>query len=131
MIRHPNFVHSLLATLALGGAALSGTGCETHDCDSTCQRLFVDGAVDGATGCGITHPGQSSNDLIDACNSSCNAALDNPGEMGNYNPNERATGSVSVELETDIQAAAWIDCVWATSCDYLEDGYCAPVSFSQ
>lgn len=131
MQRSSSVVPSILAASAVFGLALLGAGCDAPDCSSTCQRLFVDGAVDGTTGCGITHPGQSSEDLIEACNYDCQAALDNPGEMGDYNPDERITGSTSVELVTDVQAAAWMDCVWATDCEFLNDGYCAPTSFSQ
>ncbi len=134
MHRSSNFAPSFLAVLGLSGAALLSAGCETHDCASTCQRLFSTGQVGGTTGCGITQPGQSSEDLIDACNYDCQAALDNPGELGDYNPEERVTGSLTVELKTDMQAAAWMDCVWTTDCKFLsgdDAGYCAPVSFSQ
>lgn len=125
-----SFAPSFVATLALACVAFLSAGCETHDCVSTCQRLFVDGQVGGTTACGIAHPGQSTEDLLDACSYECEGALENPGEMGKYNPDERVTGSTSVSLETDVQAAAWMDCVWATDCRYLEEGYCAPTSFS-
>jgi len=121
---------SFLAPLAFAGG-LALMGCQTHDCVSTCERLFTDGVVDGESSCNIEHAGLSQQDLLSDCQYECEAALDNPGTMGNYDPNERNTGSTSVELKTDLQAAAWMDCVWANSCEFLDEGYCAPTSFSR
>lgn len=121
---------SFFAPIALA-SGLALAGCDTHDCVGTCQRLFTDGVVDGESACNIEHAGLSQQDLQNDCVAECEDALDNPGALGTYDPNERSTGSTSVQLETDLQAAAWMDCVWKTACSRIDDGYCAPTSFSR
>lgn len=125
-------LHLLRAALTVAAAGLLGAGCDTHDCADTCGRVFEQGLVGGEQACAAEHPGQNTEEAVEACLSECEDALDNPGPMGSYNPNERASGSqASPELVTDMQAAAWMDCVWTTDCDFLREGYCAPVSFGQ
>lgn len=111
-----------LAALTLG---LLAPGCGPN-CQSTCDRLFLE----EPEGCGIEHPGKSADDERRDCITSCEDALAEAGPIPKgYDPNERQTGSQSVQLETDEQAAAWMECVDETACDYLSDGYCAPVWF--
>lgn len=112
----------LIPALALGASLLGGCA-NGPSCQTACQKLFQ------SDQCNITHPGESQQEQQNDCLLACADALDNPGPQGNYEPTERATGSESVTLETDQQAAAWMECVEATSCEYLSDGYCAPVSF--
>lgn len=110
----------LLAALLVSPFAASGCG---PNCQSTCDRLF---SVDE---CGIQRNEKSPEEVRNDCLASCDEALANPGPLGDYNPDERKSGSQTVKLETDQQAAAWMECVEETSCSYLEDGYCAPVWF--
>ncbi len=112
-----------LALCLLTAAALFTTGCGPN-CQSTCDRLY------GQTGddCGITRPGAASpTKLKNECMNVCEAALDIPGDVGNYNPDEWQGSSSSVTINNDKQAAIWMDCIAETSCDDLEKGYCAPV----
>ena len=55
------------------------------------------------------------------------AKEDEVGEKGEYNPYERQGSSSSIQLENEIQAAIWMDCVAEMSCEKIADGYCAPV----
>ena len=56
----------------------------------------------------------------------CEDALSKP-EAGNYDPNQKLPPSEKPTLETDQQAALWMECVDQTSCENLEKNYCAPI----
>jgi hypothetical protein len=109
-----------LSLLTIAGALATGCG---PNCQSTCDRLY------GTSGeaCAIARPNTSEADLKSTCMNACLGALDNPGGLDGYDPDERQGSSASVELETDKQAAVWMDCIATTSCEDLEKGYCAPV----
>lgn len=93
-------------------------------CQSTCTKLYQPGGE-----CQIERPGRTTSELYDSCMSACDDALSQPGEVGSYNPYERQNSATSATsaLKNDQRAAVWMDCIAETSCDYLEDGYCAPV----
>lgn len=115
-MRHFGLIVGLLL-LSVGAA-----GCNADlDCQSTCNKLYQ------TEECGIPSPGSTQSELIDLCNTSCNNALDVPGEVGDYNPDEYTPASANIELKNDKQAAIWMECISETSCDFLQDGYCAPV----
>jgi hypothetical protein len=109
-----------LAMLALALAPWA-TGCGP-DCQSTCQRIYGD-----APNCAKQSAGDTKDELLSQCEDHCKQALEKPGPVGNYKPEERTPSAESVVLETDKQAALWMDCVADTSCEYLKDGYCAPI----
>ena len=76
------------ALLALGSTALllflSGCG---PNCQSTCQRIYGNGVnADAIEDCAIQRPGRTQGDLIDTCMDNCENALDQPGELGTYDP---------------------------------------------
>ena len=111
--------------LVLAALPVLGLGCSGPNCQSTCDRLFQ------TTECDLESPGVSLTDERNNCLDACEYALSIPGDINDngYDPNQRTTGSRSVDLKNDEEAAAWMECVDATSCQYLSDGYCAPVSF--
>lgn len=97
------------------------------DCLSTCQRLHGDATLsDGSQQCRILRPGTQSSDMIRECVASCEGAMARAGELGGYDPTIRTPPSEASILSNDRQAAAWMDCVNATACEDLNDGYCAP-----
>lgn len=106
------------------------TGCG-ETCQSTCDHVYA------SSECGIHIPGATTDKVIGDCVRSCERALSTPGDMGTYDPHARNPG-VKIELETDQQAAAWIDCVWEIApepgyqdtCKQLDPaigGKCAPI----
>jgi hypothetical protein len=102
-------------------ALLAGCG---PDCQSSCDKIFGDQADQ----CGIVVPGQTAETMTRECVAHCEQALAENGEIGDYNPDVRATsGNDGPTLDNEKQAALWMDCVEETSCDYLNNGYCAPV----
>lgn len=120
-----------LALSIVAIATLGLTGCG-ETCQSTCTHVY-----DPAE-CGITIAGVQSNALIADCIDECEDALATPGDIGNYNPTVNSAASENIELLTDQQAAAWIDCVWDAapepgpqpSCSQLDPkngGICAPI----
>lgn len=122
----PNFLEERqVIVLALG--MLVGCG---PNCQSTCGHLF-----DGSS-CGIERPGVEPSEQTRRCINQCEDALNQPGKLDGFNPNE-PTSSQDVTLENEQQAAAWMDCVWETApdasdeqCRALErEGYCAPTAF--
>jgi len=117
------------ALLALGSTALliflSGCG---PNCQSTCQRIYGNGVnADAIEDCAIQRPGRTQSDLIDTCMDNCENALDQPGELGVYDPYTRTSSNQSVELENERQAAVWMECVNETDCERMGQGYCAPI----
>lgn len=118
-----------IAIALIAGLALTGCG---ETCQSTCVHVY------DPSECGITIAGVTAEDLIDSCVSQCERALETPGDMGNYNPSVHSPATENIELLTDQQAAAWIDCVWTVapepgpqpSCEQLDPksgGICAPI----
>jgi hypothetical protein len=110
----------VLSLAILAAAPMSGCG---PTCQSTCDHLY------GSTGddCHIERAGTTETELKNTCMEKCEAALETPGELGNYNPDERQGSSAAIVLETDKQAAVWMDCIAETACEDLTKGYCAPV----
>jgi hypothetical protein len=112
-------MYGKLITIASAIALL--TSCSTSEnCQSTCQTLYFEGE------CNIPTPGRTSDQAFDDCVSDCQYAMERVGVMGDYDPNERNTSGQSPTLENEVQAAAWMNCVEATSCELINDGYCAP-----
>ena len=111
--------------LAIGLVALQGCG---PDCQSSCDKLFGDGEGE----CNIQVPGKEGEagrvEMTRDCVSHCEQALARNGDVGDYSPNERAGANDEVSLDNEKQAALWMDCVEATSCDYLGENYCAPTT---
>ncbi len=90
-------------------------------CTGTCKRLY------DPDKCGIERPGMSQDDLIEVCEDACYQAMAVPGDLDDYDPWTQSDRSTSVQLENRTQAEEWKECVAATSCEDLTDGYCAPV----
>ena len=111
-----------LGLAALASLAVLGTGCGPT-CQATCNRLYQEADPN----CNIQSVAMDRSELLTECNNACEDALDVPGEIGDYTPHEYTPSSKSITLENDKQAALWMDCVAETSCEHLNDGYCAPV----
>jgi hypothetical protein len=115
---------SLMRSLVLCGLlAALGVGCD-QNCQSTCGRVY------DASECGVTVSGVSSNRLRDDCVEACEEALLKTGEMGTYNPYQRANPVNPPELRNERQAAEWMNCVWSSECTEIEPsegGLCAPI----
>jgi hypothetical protein len=103
-------------------AALFAGGCGP-DCQSSCDKIFGDQADQ----CGIAVPGKEASEMISECVAHCESAMKRNGDIGDYDPDERASGDDDISLENEKQAALWMDCVAETSCDNLNKNYCAPV----
>ena len=111
----------MLRVLVIAAVPLTAVGCGPT-CQSTCNRLYQESE------CGIQAVGDDSvADLTSRCMDECENALEIPGEVGDYTPDEYTPSSETVTLQNDKQAALWMDCVSETACEYLEEGYCAPV----
>ncbi len=122
----------LLVFAALAGACNpdcpGGDECAVGpSCYDSCEKLFGDG--DGQ--CNIQIPGKEGPsgraEMVSRCVAHCESAMNRAGEIGNYTPNERASGDDDISLENEQQAALWMDCVAQTSCDLLDKNYCAPI----
>jgi hypothetical protein len=111
--------------LLLFSAALAG-GCGP-DCNTSCEKIFGDSSGE----CNIQIPGKvgasGREEMISACVAHCEYAMKRNGDIGDYSPNERASGDDDISLENEKQAALWMDCVAETSCTNLDKNYCAPV----
>ena len=112
-----------VATVLVVTASVLAAGCgePPRTCQSTCRKVYA------PQECDIDTPGADWADMYDDCVDECDYALSQPGDLGGYNPDERITSGESVRLENEQQAAAWMDCVWETACQRLEEGYCAPI----
>jgi hypothetical protein len=110
----------LTLTVLSGAAVMALAGCGPN-CQNTCNKLYQ------PSECNVERPGRSADQLINTCRDTCEDALNNPGELGDYNPSQQRGSSTDYDLVTDRQAAAWMDCVAETSCDLFEKGYCPPV----
>ena len=111
-----------LALALVASIAAFATGCDTLNCQSTCNRLYQESE------CNIGSAGVTRDDLVTTCLTECEAALDVPGDVGDYAPDEYVPANESVTLENDKQAALWMECIDTTDCKLLEEGhYCAPI----
>lgn len=101
----------------------SVTGCGPS-CRSSCEQLYGSGS--GA--CNINVPDfegeEGANRLVLECEATCDSAMTNTGAVGTYDPNANTDTTVSIANEK--QAALWMDCVQATSCDNIKKGFCQP-----
>ncbi len=111
-------MRAFVATLVAAAALLGGCG---PSCQEACNKIWA------KSECDIQVPGVSQDSMYNDCVDHCENALDTPGELRGYDPEERQTDSTTVELETDKQAAVWMDCVVETACEDLTKGYCAPI----
>lgn len=115
-----------LALVSVIGLA-SGCGAQ-HDCQSSCAKIF--GSTDGQ--CNIQVAGHSDDngqsDMIKTCENYCENAMSQSGEVGDYDPNVRASGNEDVGLDNEAQAALWMDCIEETDCADIGDNYCAPTT---
>ncbi len=126
---------SSLVLCLTASVSLFIAGCG-NDCQSTCNRLYGNkpncGQSSGEKGTesyfpGLVTFGQEPEEKKRQCMNECEGAMEKPGEVGDYRPNEYTPSDVPVSLENDRQAALWMDCVADTSCENLASGYCAPV----
>ena len=102
------------------GALVAMTGCGPN-CQSTCEKLYVESE------CGVERPGRTTDELLRTCMENCESALERPGEIGSYKPYSNEGSGTSFELENEMQAALWMECVAESACDKIGDGYCSPV----
>ena len=114
-------MRSTISILSVAFLSVATGGCGGPTCQSTCNRLYQ------ADECDIQSPGSTRTELLNRCAQECEDALEHPGELNDYSPDEFTPASVSITLDNDKQAAVWMDCVAETACDYLDGGYCAPV----
>ena len=112
-----------LALLALPFVSLMAVGCGPT-CANSCAKIYGQ-LSDGS--CNRSIPGEDQESSFDRCVESCENALATPGDLNGYNPNERDLSGSVPDLETDKQAAAWMDCIDEASCQRLTDGVCAPI----
>ncbi len=117
-------------------------GCTQYNCQSTCRHVYE------PSECGILQGGRTPETSIDDCEATCLTALQQPGTLCTpdpesgveecYDPMIRYPTNNRPTLETDQQAAAWMDCVWDVApdeqsdrgCDELDPligGLCAPI----
>jgi hypothetical protein len=109
--------------LVLVAAGLSGAlvGCGP-DCQSSCEKLYSENE------CNIQVPGISRDDLVSECNTTCENALEQTGEIRNdYKPNEFTPSDKSLTIQNDREAALWMDCVEENACLKLEEGFCSGI----
>ena len=99
------------------------SACGDRNCQDSCRYVY------DPNECGVQIEGIGWEEMIDRCSERCEAALLRPGEMGSYDPTQIYPASDPPELETDKQAAAWMDCVWDNECADLDPpaGTCAPI----
>ena len=125
-----------IITPALATLLATATGCGGPDCQSTCDKIYGEkpgcGDAEGTPGeegylNGLLGPSGNRETMLRQCQDECSTALETPGEVGNYTPNEYTPSTEVVELENDKQAGLWMDCVEENSCMNLESGYCAPI----
>lgn len=99
-------------------------------CQSTCRRFYEDEQ------CNAGPAGLATEEAIGQCQDICQDALQVAGpdvEPGDrrFNPDFVAPLNQSSTLETEREAAAWMDCVWSFSDEEcpsrLDDAYCAKI----
>lgn len=104
-----------VATLAL----LSGCN---RNCQNTCSYIYDE--------CGMEVPGVTKAQSLTDCQQTCEDALKNAGTLGDYNPLGRDVSGEGRDLENEVQAAAWMDCVWEVGCEDIGlngAGLCWPI----
>ncbi len=110
----------------LGGLVLPWMISCGPDCQTTCEKLYAQGAA-----CEFTSAGDPNGEKnFTRCMETCNEAIQTPGDAGDYNPNEKTPSSQSIDLENDQQAALWMDCIEEKSCELLKTSggrFCAPI----
>jgi hypothetical protein len=116
---------TLLSFGLTAAMALFAVGCDSVDCETTCNKLYQPAEPN----CGLQSAGFQTNELLELCNSECNEALETPGEPRKaYKPAEYTpSNDDSVIFTNDEEVALWMDCVSETACDKLSDGFCAPI----
>lgn len=114
-----------LPSLALPGVAVLAASLLAcgPTCQSTCERLYQN----SPGSCHIQRPDKSESEMFNICMGYCDDALDQTGELGQYDPYQRSSSSAAITLDNESQAAVWMDCVTEQACERLETGYCAPV----
>jgi hypothetical protein len=95
-------------------------GCGPN-CQNACNKIYQ------PSECNIERAGRTPDQLINRCLDECEGALDNPGELGSYDPQNSRGSADEFDLTTDRQAAAWMDCVDATACENLQKNFCPPI----
>lgn len=90
-----------------------------EECLATCSKIYDE--------CGILRPATTTQELINYCVDECMTAMSNKGDVGSYDPYKQIPESERPELENDQQGTLWMECVNQTSCEDLEDNYCAPI----
>jgi hypothetical protein len=101
--------------------AVAVAGCDKN-CQNSCQKIF------DATECGLNPGGQSEEDWEQSCMEECEAALENAGSMGVYDPYVGDRTDQPDELTNERTAAAWMECVADVECADLERGVCHPIN---
>jgi hypothetical protein len=104
----------------LGAVATLASGCGPS-CQSTCHRIH------SPNECQIATPGQDWTDGYRECVDMCEAALQQPGPLGSYNPDEPPPAGTTAHLKNERQAALWMQCVDETACELINAGHCAPI----
>jgi hypothetical protein len=94
----------IAATMTLAVTA----GCN-RNCQNTCTRIYDE--------CDINVPGVTKTQSVADCEQSCESALKKAGTMGAYDPFGRDISGDGAELENEVQAAAWMECVWEVGCE--------------
>lgn len=98
-------------------------GCAGSVCDPACEKIY--GAGDGE--CNIQVPGRTNDEDLATCEDACKQAWQQPGEVGDYDPNVRAANNTDVSLENRAQVELWAQCIDETACTDINEGYCAPI----
>lgn len=101
-------VSAALVLLAAGSVACG------ENCQSACGKIY-----DPAE-CGVQIGGVTAAELTRDCVNQCEDALAQTGPMGTYDPNTRRDPLSPSVVENEKQAAAWMDCVAAATCEDLE-----------
>jgi len=107
-----------MRALCVIAASLLLTACGTS-CPDACNKLYSD------VECNLSVGGLTQEEALRECTDMCEDAMVQTGEMGDYNP-ERPGSGTGIELENQTQAAAWMDCIEARTCEDISIGYCPP-----
>ena len=107
---------------AAGFGLLLVGGCDKN-CQTSCTKIYDESE------CGILTGGQTAQELIRDCVATCRSALQNTGPMGDYDPETPRDPQNPKTITNEKQAAAWMDCVAARTCEDLDPavGYCEPI----
>ena len=109
----------VLASVACGDKAAEEDW--RADCDETCSKLYAE------EGCHLQRAGQPNDELTERCVSDCSSMFGVSGEARDrYQPTEYAPATEADPFTNEAEAELWMDCVDTTSCQLLDQGYCAP-----